>query len=529
MNRTVRKIAIAAAVLFAVILLLGRLVDVNTFRPKLEAELTSVLGRNVKLGELSLSVVSGTVSAADISIGDDPAFSKEPFITAKSLSAGADIMPLIFSKTLHITGITLDQPQITLLRGANGAWNFSTLGGGSAPKAGQPAERGGTLSVAKLNIENGRMLVGVANSAEKPEVYDKVNLDMTGISSESQFPFQITAALPGGGDLDLKGKCGPLSPGRVGATPFEASLAVRNLDIAASGFVSPATGIQGVADFEGTLNADGSQIKAAGTLNTEKLKLAANGAPSKRPIAVKFALDYDLKTDAGTLAQGDIAIGKAVARASGSYQKRGSATSLNMKIDAGAMPVDEIEAALPAIGVVLPSGSKLQGGSLSVNLNIQGQTGALVMAGPIQLSNAKLAGFDLGSKMSVIPGLSGKGGGGKDTTLQNCSATVRAAPESTQISAINVNIPSLGVVTGSGSISPSGALNFAMNADLSAAGPGVIRKGGGQGDGTAFGIEGTLSDPKFVPNVKSMVGGAISGRVSEKKSESPRTGKFGRR
>ena len=83
MNRTVRKIAIAAAVLFAVILLLGRLVDVNTFRPKLEAELTSVLGRNVKLGELSLSVVSGTVSAADISIGDDPAFSKEPFITAK--------------------------------------------------------------------------------------------------------------------------------------------------------------------------------------------------------------------------------------------------------------------------------------------------------------------------------------------------------------------------------------------------------------------------------------------------------------
>jgi hypothetical protein len=42
MNRTVRKIAIAAAVLFAVILLLGRLVDVNTFRPKLEAELTSV-------------------------------------------------------------------------------------------------------------------------------------------------------------------------------------------------------------------------------------------------------------------------------------------------------------------------------------------------------------------------------------------------------------------------------------------------------------------------------------------------------
>jgi AsmA protein len=527
MNPTVRKIAIAAGVLLVIVLLLPRLVNVNTFRPKLEAELTSALGRNVKLGELSLSVFSGTVSAADISIGDDPAFSKEPFITAKSFSAGADIMPLLFSKTLHITGITLDQPQITLLKGANGAWNFSTLGGGSAAPAGQPAEPGGALSVAKLNIENGRMLVGVANSTEKPEVYEKVTLDMTGISSKSQFPFQIAGSLPGGGDFELKGKCGPLSPGRVGATPFEASLEVRKLDIAASGFVSPASGIQGVADFEGTLNADGGQLKAAGTVNTEKLKLASNGAPSKRPIAVKFALNHDLKTDAGTLTQGDIAIGKAVARASGSYQKRGSGTALNMKVDAGAMPVDEIEAALPAIGVVVPSGSKLQGGSLSVNLNIEGQTGALVMAGPIQLSNAKLAGFDIGSKMSVIPALTGKGGGGKDTTLQNCSATVRAAPDSTQVNAINVNIPSLGLVTGSGSISPAGALNFAMNADLSEAGPGVIRKGGG--DGTAFGIEGTTSDPKFVPDVKSMVGGAISSRVSEKRADSPRTGKLGRR
>jgi len=529
MSRTVRNIAIAAGVLFAVLLLLPRLVNVNTFRPKLEAELTSVLGRSVKLGELSLSVMSGTVSAADISIADDPAFSKEPFITAKSFSAGADIMPLLLSKTLHITGITLDQPQITLLRGASGTWNFSTLGGGSATPAGQPAEPGGTLSIAKLNIENGRMLVGVANSSEKPEVYDKVKLEMTGISSKSQFPFQVTASLPGGGDLNLKGKCGPLSPGRVGATPFEASLEVHSLDIAASGFVSPATGIQGVVDFEGTVNADGGQMKAAGTLKAEKLKLAANGAPSKRPIAIKLALNHDLKTDAGTLTQGDIAIGKAVARASGSYQKRGSTTALNMKVDAGAMPVDEIEAALPAIGVVLPSGSKLQGGSLSVTLTIEGQSGALAMAGPIQLSNAKLAGFDLGSKMSVIPALSGKGGGGKDTTLQNCSATVRAAPDGTQVSAINVNIPSLAVVTGAGSISPSGALNFAMNADLGGAGPGVVRKGGGQGDGTAFGIEGTTSDPKFVPNVKSMVGSAISGRVTEKKAESPRTGKFGRR
>jgi AsmA protein len=36
----------------------------------------------------------------------------------------------------------------------------------------------------------------------------------------------------------------------------------------------------------------------------------------------------------------------------------------------------------------------------------------------------------------------------------------------TSADAINVTIPSLGVVTGAGTISPSGALNFNMMADL---------------------------------------------------------------
>ena len=38
-------------------------------------------------------------------------------------------MPLIFSKQLNVTGIALDEPQITLLKAANGTWNFSSLGG----------------------------------------------------------------------------------------------------------------------------------------------------------------------------------------------------------------------------------------------------------------------------------------------------------------------------------------------------------------------------------------------------------------
>ena len=96
------------------------------------------------------------------------------------------------------------------------------------------------------------------------------------------------------------------------------------------------------------MGSNGEQVKASGTLKADKWKLAAKGAPSKRAVAVQYAVDYDLKTDAGTVTQGDMAIGKAVARLGGTYQKQGQTTKLNMKIGGNDMPVDELEAALPA-------------------------------------------------------------------------------------------------------------------------------------------------------------------------------------
>ena len=92
------------------------LIDVNSFRPKIESEASSALGREVKLGDLSLSILSGSVGIEDIRIADDPAFSKSPFITAKSLKVGVELMPLIFSKQLNVTKIALNEPQIMQCR-----------------------------------------------------------------------------------------------------------------------------------------------------------------------------------------------------------------------------------------------------------------------------------------------------------------------------------------------------------------------------------------------------------------------------
>ncbi len=514
MKRALKIIGIVVVVILLIVIALPFLVNVNSFRPKLEAELSQALGRKVKVGNLSLSILSGSVSAEDLSIADDPAFGKDPFIRAKSLKVGVEVMPLIFSKTLHVTDITLDRPEIVLLRDASGKWNFSSLGGKSeASEKPAPGSSTPNLSVSKLDVKDGRMSVNRANSSIRPHVYDNVNVSVRDFSMTSKFPFTLTANLPAGGSAKLDGKAGPINSNDVSASPLEAQIQVKGLDLTASGFVEPSTGIAGIADFDGTLNSDGRVLHTNGTLRADKLKLAVKGSPAGRPVELKYATDYDMQKQSGTLTQGDVSLGKALAKLTGTYQSQGESTLLNMKLNADGMPVDDLQAMLPALGVILPSGSKLQGGTLSVNVGIVGPVDKLVITGPIRLAQTKLAGFNLGSKMSAISALSGAQTG-SDTSIQNLSTDARVAPDGVRTQNINLVIPALGTVTGDGTISPGGALNYKMNASMSGSvvtGLTQLAGIGGKGGSIPFFIQGTTSDPRFVPDVQGMVGSQLKG------------------
>src|ERR1700686_5138930 len=133
MNRTVRNILIAVGVLIALLFVIPFFIPVNQFKPTIEKKASAALGRKVQLGNLSLSLIHGALTAEDLTIGDDPKFSPSPFLTAKSLSVGVEIMPLIFSKQLNVTDITIAEPQVTLRKNPAGQWNYSPIGGSSSP------------------------------------------------------------------------------------------------------------------------------------------------------------------------------------------------------------------------------------------------------------------------------------------------------------------------------------------------------------------------------------------------------------
>src|SRR5271170_6443276 len=125
-------------VLFLIVLALPLFINANQFKPTLETQLTTALGRSVGIGDISLSIISGGVTVSDVSIADDPAFSKSPFLTTKSLSVGVELLPLIFSKRLEVRSLTVKYPEVNLIHAANGTWNYSSLGG-SASTAKSPA------------------------------------------------------------------------------------------------------------------------------------------------------------------------------------------------------------------------------------------------------------------------------------------------------------------------------------------------------------------------------------------------------
>src|SRR5690242_16794452 len=147
MKRVLKWIAIVVAILIIIVIALPFVIDVNMFRPRIEAELTNALGRKVTVRNLKLSLISGSLAADNIAIADDPAFSNQPFVKADALNVGVNLMPLIFSKTLEVRDITLTRPQVSLMRTPQGNWNFSTLGSksgeasaqGSATPANEPS------------------------------------------------------------------------------------------------------------------------------------------------------------------------------------------------------------------------------------------------------------------------------------------------------------------------------------------------------------------------------------------------------
>lgn len=504
MRRIFKWIAILVAVLVLVVVALPFFINVNQFKPMLESQLSTALNREVRLGNLRLSLLAGEVTAGDLTVSEDQAFGKPAFIQAKSLSVGAEIWPFLMSRKLIVTYLTIDQPEIALVQAPSGAWNFSSLGARSGRPTAKPREAGPSmpldLSVQLVRITNGRLLLGRTVGHWKPLRLDQVNLELRNFSATSAFPVTLSANVAGGGSLRLDGQAGPIDPADSALTPVNANIHLARLDLAATGMNDFAPQLSGLISLDGSGQSDGRTMRIQAKLTAEKLKLSAKGSPATVPLQLDVAADRDVRRHTGVIRQGDIHIGGATAHLTGSYAEQGDSVVLNLRLAGPGMPVQQLEGLLPALGVTLPAGTRLEGGTATVALDMAGPADKLVTSGTLSLDHSRLAGFDLPKKMASIERLAGIKSA-PDTEIQTLHATVRVAPEGDSAQDMLLSLPAIGDVSGAGTVSPANALDFHMVAAVHTSGLAAVI------DNTPipFTVQGTCSDPQFRPDVKAVI------------------------
>ena len=306
-----------------------------------------------------------------------------------------------------------------------------------------------------------------------------------------------------------------------------------------------------------TLTSQKGEAETKGTVTLTKALLVAGGSPSSEPVIINFNTRYDLRRNAGVLNPSDVKIGKAVAHLNGTYSAQGEVTSVNIKVTGDNMPAQDLESFLPALGVNMPKGASLTSGTLSTNMNMTGPTSKMVTTGNVLLANAKLSGFDLGSKMSAIGSLAGLKTG-KDLNIEKLSSNLKMSPAGLEADNFLAIVPSMGKLIGAGTVDAKNNLDFKMAATLTnasglAAGAGAaagilgqVTGGGGGGNNeltVPFQVQGTTSEPKFIPDVggaaasmlKSQLGGMLSGSKAQGQSGQQQnpvdaiTGMFGKK
>jgi AsmA protein len=529
MKRLLVICGIVIGVLLLVIIAVPLFINVDSFRPDLEKKISAALNRQVHIGKLDASLLSGGATASDITIADDPAFNKDPFLKAASVKVGVQLMPLIFSKQLKVTSLTIQKPDITLLKNAAGKWNYSTLGtspqnGSSEPSktTPQPSKPNPTpepsgksspdVSVDKFEIADGTVRVGHSSghSAGKESIYQNVNLVAHNISATSAMPFTLSAGLPAGGTLNLEGQAGPLNPTDSAKSPLDAKITLKHADLAATGFVDPSSGVGGILDFDGEIKSDGHKLHSEGKAKAADLRVIKGGQPAKEPVALDYKSDYALDSDTGTI-NANLHTGNSLTNASGTLNAKGEDTLANLKIVGKNMAVNDVEGLLPAFGVVLPAGASLQGGNINMDLNATGPLDRLVIDGPLKIEGTHLSGYNLGSKLGAIAAFTGNKSG-TDTLIQTFSSDLRVAPEGIKADNIVLDVPSLGIVTGNGVIAGDNSLDFKMLIKLSGAANNLLgsltgASASAQSKGLPFLITGKTSNPVFRP----ALGGAVAG------------------
>ncbi|HEY1216178.1 MAG TPA: AsmA family protein [Bryobacteraceae bacterium] len=385
MRRIVITVCVIVGIIIILLLALPSILNVNKYRPQIQAELQKKLNRPVTLGELSLRIIPFSIGVNGITIGEAPQFpSSRPFATADKVYASASLLSLLRGAP-KLKDVTLDNPQIELIKNAQGVWNYSTIGqSGNAPANApaqpqptqpqpQPAGGGEQFTLNELKIADGQVAVTNQMTRQPRSVYKHIDLTVSDFAPNKPFHTDIALQVPGQGTekVAFSGNVGPLPSGNAAATPITGKLSFQQVSLAGINTLVPGTvppQTDAIATGDANVNTMNETLSVKGNLKLDNA--VVRGRKVDFPITANYDLSDNRKQDVLQINSTTVQLGSTPVSINGTVNNSTTPSNLNLHLSTTNASLAQLS---QIAGAFSETAQGLKGtGTLSLNLAATG-------------------------------------------------------------------------------------------------------------------------------------------------------------
>ncbi len=416
MKKVLVGIGILLVLLLVALLAAPFLVDLNSYKPQLLAQVKPYVDRTVDFDRIELSILTGLgVDLEGLRVSDDPAFSSEDFLTLRRLRVRCRLLPLL-RKRLEVRGVQLSEPTIRIIRNEQGRFNFQTLSpflATPAPSekpspAGEDRPAGAWEGLAALVMEELEVEGGTVAYTDRLSgtgggllTVEGIELIVEDVSLDRPVSVRLSAALLGQGEKNFvfDGRVGPL--GRtpaMDAVPVQARVSVQGLPlrplVELSRLVLPLAVQDGNLDLSVTANGSGKEgLSAQGEIAARGLVLEERGGEKQRTGPLDLVVRHKMQAFATT---GEVMIESLSVGLNGNQiDLEGRASGLPQKPawefrgQADRLRPSELAALFPMYARSLPPDARFEG-PVSLRWETSGTPEALALSGTLGLDGLAL-------------------------------------------------------------------------------------------------------------------------------------------
>jgi uncharacterized protein involved in outer membrane biogenesis len=393
-------------VAFAAGAMLPRLLDMTRYHDRMEAGLQQSLGRHVQLGQMSLGLLPPRFKVQNAVIGEDPKYdSGMPFAQMAELDIRVKLGPLLH-KELRVESLQMVRPQLELIRGMDGAWNFSTIGthNKQQTKEEQASGQNPPLQLDRVEIVDGAVAITDQRNQQPRMQYKDIDVTLRNYGPGKEFAVALSAHLPGASKQVVKfdGHGGPIEDATLVTTPFEGSLQLEQVEL---GGVQQFLHSQALEGFAGVIGGNlkfvnnAGKVSAAGTIKMENV--VAHGTTLGFPIELDCNASDDLEAGAITVSNTQLKIGRSTFVINGMVNGKSAPVLADLKLNAQDASLADLVKLAEAGGMQLSPGSQ-PSGQMSADLTATGPLRGPAVAGTLKATKLKLSGVEANNLLVTL-------------------------------------------------------------------------------------------------------------------------------